>query len=199
MWAKASALGLLAIASASFPSRELAAQSALDQARKSIAVVRRDPKFEHDGAVFGQARGGFDTRSTAPNPVSGQTAAKPSPVGQPIRSTANNPGYKPERRACGPPRRLRRRIPTTGMTPAAATSIPPAMRGLRRYRQLPPAADECPGARDADRADSQRTVEADRCNVEAGVAVLYAVIVPVAEQQHEQQVEQQYEFSAKKR
>ena len=96
MWAKAAALGLLAIAIASFPNQELAAQSALDQAKKnqtqSSGATRSSNTTERSS---GQARGGFDTRSTTPNPVSGQTAAKPSPVGQPIRSTANNPGYKP--------------------------------------------------------------------------------------------------------
>ena len=96
MWAKASALGLLAIAIASFPDRELDAQSALDQARKnqsqSSGATRNTNTTERSSSKAGS---GFDTRSTAPNPVSGQTAAKPNPVGQPIRSTANNPGYKP--------------------------------------------------------------------------------------------------------
>src|SRR5262245_16735102 len=96
MWAKASALGLLAIAIASLPNDELAAQSALEQAKKiqsqSSNATRSSNTTERSS---GQARGGFDTRSTTPPPVSGQTAAKPSPVGQPIRSTANNPGYKP--------------------------------------------------------------------------------------------------------
>src|SRR5262245_39724344 len=96
MWAKASALGLLAIAIASFPNQELAAQSALEQAKKiqsqSSSATRSANTTERSRS---QSGGGFDSRSTTPNPVSGQTAAKPSPVNQPIRSTSNSMGYKP--------------------------------------------------------------------------------------------------------
>ena len=96
MWAKASALGLFAIAFASLPNQELAAQSAADQAKKiqsqSSGATRSANTTERSSA---QSRGGFDSKSTTPNPVSGQSAPKPSPVGQPIQSTAKNPGYKP--------------------------------------------------------------------------------------------------------
>jgi hypothetical protein len=37
----------------------------------------------------------FDGTKAPPNAVRATPARKPSPVGQPIRSTAGNPGYKP--------------------------------------------------------------------------------------------------------
>jgi hypothetical protein len=36
----------------------------------------------------------FDGAKARPNPVQANTASKPSPVGQPIQSTATTPGYK---------------------------------------------------------------------------------------------------------
>ena len=70
MWAKASALGLFAIALASLPSDELSAQSALEQAKKiqsqSSNATRGANTTERSS---NQARGGFDTRSTTPPPV----------------------------------------------------------------------------------------------------------------------------------
>ena len=43
----------------------------------------------------GGARGGFDKPATAAPPVQGNTAPKPSPVGQPVKTTGTNIGYKP--------------------------------------------------------------------------------------------------------
>jgi hypothetical protein len=64
MWAKASALGLFAIALASLPSNELSAQSALEQAKKtqsqSSNATRSSNTTERSS---GQARGGDDTQS----------------------------------------------------------------------------------------------------------------------------------------
>jgi hypothetical protein len=41
------------------------------------------------------ARGGFDTATKGPPPVQANVAPKPSPLGQPVRSTATTQGYKP--------------------------------------------------------------------------------------------------------
>jgi hypothetical protein len=37
----------------------------------------------------------YEGAKAQPNPVQANPAAKPSPVGQPVHSTANSPGYKP--------------------------------------------------------------------------------------------------------
>jgi len=41
------------------------------------------------------ARGGFDTATKGAPPVQANVAPKPSPLGQPVRSTATTQGYKP--------------------------------------------------------------------------------------------------------
>lgn len=77
-------------------SADVYAQSALDQAKKIQTQSSGAPRNTNTSErSSGQARGGFDTRSTAPNPVRANTAPKPSPVGQMTRTQGNNIGYKP--------------------------------------------------------------------------------------------------------
>lgn len=113
--------GLMALALTCFASGDLWAQSALEQAKKvqtqSTGAARGSNTTTQ---ASGQARGGFDTRSTVANPVRAQPAPKPSPVGQPVYSTRTTPGYKP-----APPSMRTNPVPSptvTRSTPTVSTS-----------------------------------------------------------------------------
>ncbi len=55
-------------------------------------------KDQAKGAANGQKQADhqFDGRKAPPAPVRATPAPKQSPVGQPVTSTKNNPGYKPQ-------------------------------------------------------------------------------------------------------
>jgi len=87
---------LLALAVLGIAGGDAVAQSATEQAKRIQTQSTNAARTSNTTTqAAGQARGGFDTRTTVANPVRAQPAAKPSPVGQPIYSTRTTPGYKP--------------------------------------------------------------------------------------------------------
>jgi hypothetical protein len=76
----------------------LAQNQSQNQNQKPAAVQQKPTamqqlQYSNQGAA--QRNHAFEATPRPANPVQAQPAAKPSPVGQPIHSTANNPGYKP--------------------------------------------------------------------------------------------------------